>query len=149
MDFRNALALIGVHNRDAVGTRSGEAVLFRHDGIAWQVEPRVIASDAAAEDMFGYSVTLGGTYAVIGAPKEDQRAADAGAAYVFDLSPCIPSAPGDVDGDGDVDLSDLTLLLASFGLCSGDSGFNAAADFDNSGCIGLSDLATLLANFGT
>lgn len=55
---------------------------------------------------------------------------------------------GDVDGDGDVDISDLALLLSAFGLCSGDAGFNAAADFDASGCIELSDLAVLLANFG-
>jgi hypothetical protein len=56
---------------------------------------------------------------------------------------------GDVDGDGDVDLGDLSLLLVSFGLCSDDPGFNAGADFDASGCVELSDLAVLLANFGT
>ena len=57
-------------------------------------------------------------------------------------------AQGDVNGDGHVDLSDLAMLLSSFGLCSGDAGFNAAADFDASGCVELADLALLLANFG-
>ena len=57
--------------------------------------------------------------------------------------------PGDVDGDGDVDISDLATLLAAFGACTGEPGFNAGADFDASGCVELSDLATLLANFGS
>ena len=56
---------------------------------------------------------------------------------------------GDIDGDGDVDLSDLATLLASYATCTGDPGYNPAADFDASGCIDLSDLATLLANYGT
>ena len=56
--------------------------------------------------------------------------------------------PGDVDGDGDVDLTDLATLLAAYGTCDGDPGYNAAADLDDSGCIDLSDLATLLSNYG-
>ncbi len=59
-----------------------------------------------------------------------------------------PIVAGDIDRDGDVDLSDLTLLLSSFGACSGDANFAAAADFDGSGCVELADLAVLLANFG-
>lgn len=64
------------------------------------------------------------------------------------MSPMDMTTPGDVDGDGDVDLGDLTLLLSAFGTCAGDAGFNAAADGDGSGCVELSDLAILLANFG-
>jgi hypothetical protein len=55
---------------------------------------------------------------------------------------------GDVDGDHDVDLSDLAALLASYGDCVGDPGFNANADFDGDGCVTLSDLAALLGNYG-
>lgn len=57
--------------------------------------------------------------------------------------------PGDVDHDGDIDLSDLALLLSTFGLCNGDPGYNSAADFDGSGCVELTDLAELLSGFGT
>lgn len=60
-----------------------------------------------------------------------------------------PVIEGDVDGDGHVTLTDLALLLGTFGLCAGDAGFNAAADFDAGGCVELGDLAVLLANFGT
>ncbi len=58
------------------------------------------------------------------------------------------AAPGDVDGNGLVDLGDLALLLSSYGLCEGDEGYNAAADFDNDDCITLADLATLLSRYG-
>jgi hypothetical protein len=59
-----------------------------------------------------------------------------------------PPIPGDVNGDGRVDLADLAELLAAFGKCAGEEGYNADADIDGSGCVGLEDLATLLSNFG-
>jgi 6-phosphogluconolactonase (cycloisomerase 2 family) len=58
--------------------------------------------------------------------------------------PCV----GDLDEDGDVDLSDLALLLATYGLCSGDPGYAPEADLDGDECVSLTDLAALLANYG-
>lgn len=57
--------------------------------------------------------------------------------------------PGDINGDGVIELSDLALLLAAFGTQAGDPGFNASADLDVNGVVELSDLATLLAGFGS
>jgi len=59
-----------------------------------------------------------------------------------------PIFRGDVDRDGDVDLSDLSALLAAYGACTGDPAYDADADFDDSGCVDLSDLAALLAGYG-
>jgi hypothetical protein len=56
--------------------------------------------------------------------------------------------PGDLDGDGDVDLTDLAALLAAYGACEGDPDYNPAADLDGSGCVDLTDLATLLSHYG-
>ncbi len=55
---------------------------------------------------------------------------------------------GDLDGDGDVDLNDLAILLGAYGACVGDTGYLETADIDGSGCVDLSDLAELLAHYG-
>jgi glucose/arabinose dehydrogenase/plastocyanin len=59
----------------------------------------------------------------------------------------IRALPGDLDADGDVDLSDLAELLGAYGTCAGDPGFNPAADFNDDGCVSLADLAALLGNY--
>ena len=69
------------------------------------------------------------------------------ASYIVEGTPA--GVVGDINGDGHVGLSDLALLLSSFGLCSGNAGFNPAADLNGSGCVDLGDLAVLLAHFGT
>jgi hypothetical protein len=77
-----------------------------------------------------------------------QPAANGAALNGIQLRRIIPSPPGDVDGDGDVDLGDLTTLLSAFGLCTGDPAYVAACDLDATGCVELGDLTILLANFG-
>jgi hypothetical protein len=59
-----------------------------------------------------------------------------------------PSCPGDVDGDGDTDLSDLAALLAAYGSGPDDPDWNPAADFDADEDVDLSDLAFLLSDYG-
>lgn len=54
--------------------------------------------------------------------------------------------PGDVNGDGAVNLNDLTVLLANFGTIG--SGTLANGDLDGNGDINLVDLTLLLAAFG-
>jgi hypothetical protein len=57
--------------------------------------------------------------------------------------PCF----GDLDGDGDVDLSDLSQLLAHYGTTSGAE--YEDGDLDGDGDVDLADLAALLAVYGT
>jgi hypothetical protein len=53
---------------------------------------------------------------------------------------------GDLDGDGDVDLSDLAQLLSNYGMTGGAN--YEDGDLDGDGDVDLSDLAGLLANYG-
>jgi len=53
----------------------------------------------------------------------------------------LDGVPGDLDGDGDVDLQDLAILLAAYGV-------DAGGDVDGDGDTDLNDLALLLANYG-
>lgn len=54
---------------------------------------------------------------------------------------------GDLDHDGDVDLTDLSILLSNFGLGSGQT--YEDGDIDGDGDVDLEDLSILLANYGT
>jgi hypothetical protein len=54
---------------------------------------------------------------------------------------------GDLDGDNDVDLADLQILLAHYGMMSGAS--YEDGDLDSDGDMDLGDLQALLALYGT
>ena len=54
---------------------------------------------------------------------------------------------GDLDGDGDIDLSDLAQLLSNYGMTSGAT--HDDGDVDGDGDVDLGDLAALLSGYGS
>jgi hypothetical protein len=56
--------------------------------------------------------------------------------------------PGDINGDGHVDVSDLLLLALSWGKTRGAVGYNPRCDLNGDGAADVADLLLLAGNFG-
>ena len=68
----------------AAGVDQGSAYVFVRSGGVWSQQQKLLASDAAAGDLFGVSVAISGETVVVGAPFDDGAAGfDQGSAYVF------------------------------------------------------------------
>lgn len=77
-DFMNASGAAHIFKKDQGGTDN------------WGQVKKLVASDRAPTDYFGYSVSISGDYAIVGAYQEDHAAdgssdflSDAGSAYIF------------------------------------------------------------------
>ena len=76
-------AVVGAYFDDDAGSSSGSAYAFVRTGGVWMQQAKLTASDAAANDQFGYSVALSGDTAVVGAYQDDDAGSNSGSAYVF------------------------------------------------------------------
>jgi FG-GAP repeat/Secretion system C-terminal sorting domain len=89
-------ALVGAsgedHDVDGGGQAfdAGSAYIFERDNDGkWTEVQKIVASDRAAQDLFSYSLSISGDYAVVGAYSEDEdadggdRKSLAGSAYIF------------------------------------------------------------------
>ncbi|MDP6053292.1 MAG: FG-GAP repeat protein, partial [Candidatus Latescibacteria bacterium] len=76
-------AIVGAHANDDGGSYSGSAYIFVRSGTNWTEQAKLTASDAAASDYFGYSVSIDGDYAIVGAHANDDGGSDSGSAYIF------------------------------------------------------------------
>lgn len=86
--------LLGASVDSGLETRLGAAYVFRRDDNAtpldvmddsWIQEAKLIPSDSAFEDIFGWSVSLNGKRAVVGAWGIENNGTSSGAVYVFRL----------------------------------------------------------------
>jgi len=80
-------ALVGAFNDSPSGPTSGSAFVFRRVGTSWSEEQKLIASDGAVADAFGWSVSIEGDVVVVAARLEDSGGLDSGAAYVYRRDP--------------------------------------------------------------
>jgi hypothetical protein len=81
--------------------RTGAALVFVRSGTSWSLEQQLAASDAAADDWFGWSVALDGDTALVGAPGDNVgTAVNHGAATLFVRSGSRWSAQAELTGSG-------------------------------------------------
>jgi len=77
-------AVIGsTYDDNENGADAGSAYIFKYESNDWTEQQKIIASDGAAEDLFGYVVGINGDYIVVGAPWDDENGEKSGAAYIF------------------------------------------------------------------
>ncbi len=88
-------AIVGAYNEDhdvsggASQFSAGSAYIFTRTGSTWSQQAKIVASDRASTDYFGYSVSIDGDTAIVGAYNEDHDVSggasknNAGSAYIF------------------------------------------------------------------
>ena len=78
------IALVGAYYDDDNGVHSGSAYVFTRIDNIWTQQAKLLASDGAAGDQFGVSVSLDEDTAFIGAYRDDtDNGGDSGSVYVF------------------------------------------------------------------
>ena len=79
---------------DDSGSGSGSAYIFSRGSTSWTEITKLTASDAASEDYFGWSSSISGNNAIVGAYTDDNTAGtDAGSAYIFEWLNQPPNPP--------------------------------------------------------
>jgi hypothetical protein len=78
-------AIVGAINGDAGPiTDTGAAYVYELSNGVWTEQQKLVATDGATNDLFGFSVALSGDLAIIGARQDDVgMTADQGSAYLF------------------------------------------------------------------
>ena len=77
-------AIVGAKFDDDNGSNSGSAYIFsKNDDGTWTQKTKLLASDGAANDQFGFNVAISGNQAIVGAYFDDANGSDSGSAYIF------------------------------------------------------------------
>ncbi|QTA89304.1 C1 family peptidase [Desulfonema magnum] len=79
-------AIAGAFNSNGNAFGTGSAYIFKREGPNWIRQAKLVASDGERNDYFGYSVSVSGDYAIVGAYRDDDGGKDSGSAYIFKRS---------------------------------------------------------------
>lgn len=96
VSISNDTAIAGAPGDDDTADGSGSAYVFLRNGPSWTQQSKLTASDAAANDSFGYSVALHGSDVVSGALYD----VGGGSAYTYELAKAHTITVNNGTGDG-------------------------------------------------
>ncbi|MFC2035441.1 hypothetical protein ACFLUJ_04870 [Chloroflexota bacterium] len=141
------------------GPVSGSVYVFaRNDDDSWSQQAKLTASDGAARDGFGYSVSISGNTLVVGSFNDDDNGLSSGSAYVFirndddswsQQAKLIPSDGAEDDLFGlSVAISENTIVVGAFGDDDNDSDSGSAYVFARNDDDSWSQQAKLTASDG-
>ncbi|MES9942244.1 MAG: cadherin-like beta sandwich domain-containing protein [Candidatus Thiodiazotropha sp. 6PLUC2] len=74
---------VGAFLDDDLGSASGSVYIFNRSGGVWSQQDKITAADGAADDKFGYQVSLFGDSLAVGSSGDDDNGSDSGSTYVF------------------------------------------------------------------
>jgi hypothetical protein len=79
------VAVVGAYGEETHGESGGAAYVFRYDEGTeqWVQEGKLLDANGAADDRFGFSVSVSGDRIAVGAPQDDETQGDTGSAFVF------------------------------------------------------------------
>lgn len=142
VSISNNYACVGAYGRDDNGEDAGAAYIFMRSGTTWTQQAKITAGDAAPDDLFGYSVSIDGDYACIGANFDDDGGLNSGAAYIFKRSgtswsqqaklTASDASAGDLFGYS-VSISGDYACIGAYGNDDSDSNSGSAYIFHRSG----------------
>jgi hypothetical protein len=93
---------VGAYGDDDKGSYSGSAYIYTRNVVGsltagWTQRTKLLATDGAASDSFGWSVAISGDTVAVGAYFDDDTGGNSGSAYVFaSLPPPPPPSPSPV-----------------------------------------------------
>jgi hypothetical protein len=79
----DTLAVGATYDDSGALSDTGSVYIFSRSGTTWTQQAKLTAPDAAANDLFGASISIDGDDIAIGAPYRDAGTSDAGAVYLF------------------------------------------------------------------
>ena len=75
--------IVGAYGNNDNGSFSGSAYVFVRNSGVWTLQQKLLPSDNAANDYFGFSVSIDGETAIAGIFGDDDKGSYSGSAYVF------------------------------------------------------------------
>ncbi|MEZ5471729.1 MAG: FG-GAP repeat protein [Marinicella sp.] len=119
-DFNQSRLLVGAYQDDENGQNSGAVYAYVWTGSQYVFTEKIMPMDGQVGDGFGYSVSLDGNKAIIGAYLADAPGLNVGAAYIYNW--LIPPINGWIEQDK---------LLPSSAVVNSDTVFGAAVSISN------------------